>query len=114
MIYPSINEIMKSKHIDSKYTLVVATAKRAREINQTKVTFTECKSDKAVTIALHEIYENKINFKSEGKEDKLSPNETIMNHILEENMVSSAEENDKTDDMTDDLEETDSDTENNE
>ena len=61
MIYPSINEIMKAKNIPSKYTLVVATAKRAREINQTKVTFTECKSDKPVTIALHEIYENKIN-----------------------------------------------------
>ena len=67
MIYPSINDIMKAKNIDSKYTLVVATAKRAREINQSKVTFTECKSDKAVTIALHEIYENKVNFKMKDK-----------------------------------------------
>ena len=85
MIYPSINEIMKTKHINSKYTLVVATAKRAREINQTKVTFTECKSDKAVTIALHEIYENKINFKSADKTNTVSDADTIMNHIIEEN-----------------------------
>ena len=87
MIYPSVNEIMKSKDIKSMYTLVIATAKRAREINQTKVTFTECKSDKAVTIALHEIHENKINFKTDAKE-KMSESDTIMNHILEENYSS--------------------------
>ena len=89
MIYPSINEIMKAKNIPSKYTLVVATAKRAREINQTKVTFTECKSDKPVTIALHEIYENKINFKKAEKAPVLSDDDTIMNHILEENLANS-------------------------
>lgn len=91
MIYPSINDIMKSKSIDSKYTLVVATAKRAREINQTKVTFSECKSDKAVTIALHEIYENKINFKSADKAKPMSVNDSIMNHILEENYAVTAD-----------------------
>lgn len=85
MIYPAINDIMKAKNIDSKYTLVIATAKRAREINQTKVTFTECKSDKAVTIALHEIYENKVNFKTAEK-NKMSESDTIMNHILEEDL----------------------------
>ncbi len=84
MIYPSINEIMKSKDIKSKYTLVIATAKRAREINRTNVTFTECKSDKAVTIALHEIYENKVNFKA-GTKEKMSESDSIMNSILEEN-----------------------------
>ncbi len=85
MIYPAINDIMKAKNIDSKYTLVVATAKRAREINLTKVTFTECKSDKAVTIALHEIYENKVNFKTKEK-NKMSESDTIMNSILEEDL----------------------------
>lgn len=89
MIYPSINEIMKAKNIPSKYTLVVATAKRAREINQTKVTFTECKSDKPVTIALHEIYENKINFKKGEKAPVISDSDSIMNHILEENLANS-------------------------
>lgn len=88
MIYPAINDIMKAKNIDSKYTLVVATAKRAREINQTNVTFTECKSDKAVTIALHEIYENKVNFKMKDK-NKMSDNDTIMNHILEDDLSAS-------------------------
>ena len=91
MIYPSINEIMKSKGIDSKYTLVVATAKRAREINQTKVSFTECKSDKAVTIALHEISENKINFKKPEKKSSSLSSDAIMNQILEENLFDSEE-----------------------
>jgi len=85
MIYPAINDIMKAKNIDSKYTLVVATAKRARQINQTKVTFTECKSDKAVTIALNEIYENKVNFKTAEK-NKISETQSIMNSILEEDL----------------------------
>ena len=85
MIYPPINDIMKAKNIDSKYTLVVAVAKRAREINLTKVTFTECKSDKAVTIALHEIYENKVNLKTKEK-SRMSESDTIMNSILEEDL----------------------------
>ncbi len=92
MIYPSINEIMKAKGIDSKYTLVVATAKRAREINRSKVYFTECKSDKPVTIALHEINENKINFKNVSKSNPVLSSDTIMNQILEENIFSQEEE----------------------
>jgi len=91
MIYPAINDIMKAKNITSKYTLVVATAKRAREINQSKVTFTECKSDKAVTVALHEIYENKVNFKTAEKA-KISEDESIMNSILEEELSAAIEE----------------------
>ena len=93
MIYPSINEIMKAKNIDSKYTLVIATAKRAREINQSKVTFTECKSDKAVTIALHEIAENKVNFKNSDENKPVIVSDTIMNQILEEDLSASLEEN---------------------
>ena len=92
MIYPSINEIMKSKGIDSKYTLVVATAKRAREINKSKVSFTECKSDKAVTIALHEINENKVSFKNVSKPEPILVSDTIMNQILEESILPQEEE----------------------
>ena len=92
MIYPSINEIMKAKGFDSKYTLVVAAAKRAREINRSKVYFTECKSDKPVTIALHEINENKINFKKVSKANPVLSSDTIMNQILEENIFSQEEE----------------------
>ena len=92
MIYPSINEIMKAKNIDSKYTLVIATAKRAREINQTNITFSECKSDKAVTIALHEIAENKINFKNADDNKPVIVSDTVMNPIFEEELAANFED----------------------
>lgn len=63
MIYPSVTELIKENKVPDRYTLVIATAKRAREIVQTGITFTDCKSDKPVTIALHEINENKVSFK---------------------------------------------------
>lgn len=62
IIYPPIDELMKK--VDSKYTLVVATAKRAREIQKSGIVFTECVSDKPVTIAINEINENKVTFAS--------------------------------------------------
>ena len=81
MIYPSINKLMEK--VDSKYTLVIATAKRAREIYQTGITFTECDSDKPVTVAINEIYENKVSFKNPDQ-NKISVDDRIMNMILEE------------------------------
>ncbi len=82
MLKPSASELMKTKKIDSKYTLVIATAKRAREILSTGVTFTECKSDKPVSIAVNEIAENKVTLKRH-KSGTISDDETIMNSILE-------------------------------
>lgn len=69
IITPPIEELMKKA--DSKYSLVVATAKRAREIQKTGVVFTECDSDKPVTIAIHEINENKVTF-NVPDQDKVS------------------------------------------
>ena len=81
MIYPSITELMEK--FDNKYSLVIATAKRAREIYQTGITFTECKSNKPVTIAVNEIAENKVTFKKmPGKDASLSRDEEL-NKIIE-------------------------------
>lgn len=60
MIFPSINSLMK--HADSKYTLAVMTAKRARQLTEGAPKLANCGSQKPVTIALHEIDENKISF----------------------------------------------------
>ena len=58
MLKPSASELMKSKKIDSKYTLVIATAKRAREIfSRQDNVFVEYNSDKPVSIAVNEIAE---------------------------------------------------------
>ncbi|MBO5007537.1 MAG: DNA-directed RNA polymerase subunit omega [Clostridia bacterium] len=84
MLKPSASELMKAKKIDSKYTLVIATAKRAREIFTKKDNvFVECKSDKPVSIAVNEIAENKVTLRT-GKEPAISDNETTLNDILEQ------------------------------
>lgn len=68
MIEPSINKIMKK--FDSKYTLVIAASKRARQIEEGAPRLTNCKSDKPVTIATFEIYEDKITFTRVEKENE--------------------------------------------
>lgn len=60
MIEPSINRLLSK--VDSRYTLVVATAKRARQLSDGANRLTNYESDKAVTIAIHEISEDKITY----------------------------------------------------
>jgi DNA-directed RNA polymerase subunit omega len=60
MIEPPINSLMNK--VDSRYTLVVATAKRARQLAEGAHKMTKCDSDKPVTVAIHEIDENKITY----------------------------------------------------
>ena len=60
MIYPSL-DILVTK-VDSKYTLVVLAAKRAREIMDGAASLVESKSNKQVTIALEEVAQDKISY----------------------------------------------------
>lgn len=60
MIDPSINDLMKK--VDSRYTLVVATSKRARQLTDGAHKLTKCNSEKTVTIAINEINEDKITY----------------------------------------------------
>ncbi|ACL76140.1 DNA-directed RNA polymerase subunit omega [Ruminiclostridium cellulolyticum] len=60
MIYPSINELMKK--VDSRYTLAVEAAKRARQLVDGATKMAKCDSDKEVTIAINEIAEDKITY----------------------------------------------------
>ena len=61
MIYPPLSSLL-SKVDNSRYTLVVATAKRARQLSDGSHKLTRCTSEKPVTIALNEINENKITY----------------------------------------------------
>lgn len=58
MIHPSLDVLVKK--VDSKYTLVVLSAKRAREIMSGTAPLVESKSNKPVTVALEEVAEGKI------------------------------------------------------
>jgi len=60
MINPSI-DILVTK-VDSKYTLVVLAAKRARELMDGSAPLVDCKSHKQVTIALEEIAQDKLTY----------------------------------------------------
>lgn len=61
MLNPPINELLNK--VDSRYTLVVATAKRARQLIDGKESLTNIESNKPVSIATQEIFEDKITYK---------------------------------------------------
>ncbi len=61
MIYPSIDELVKNA--DSKYTLVIAAAKRARQILDGSPILLETDSIKDVSIALEEIAAGKLEYR---------------------------------------------------
>ncbi|WIW69572.1 MULTISPECIES: DNA-directed RNA polymerase subunit omega [Anaerosinus] len=61
MINPSLDILVKK--VDSKYTLVVLAAKRARELMDGDTLTVHTKSTKKVTNALEEIYDNQISYK---------------------------------------------------
>ena len=58
MVNPSIDLLVKM--VDSKYTLVVLAAKRARELMDGDAPLVECRSNKPVSIALYEVFNHKI------------------------------------------------------
>jgi len=61
MLYPSIDKMLEK--VDSKYSLVVATAKRARMLRDgAKTRLASPKSHKFVGIALEEMHDDLIKF----------------------------------------------------
>ncbi|SHJ94993.1 DNA-directed RNA polymerase subunit omega [Paramaledivibacter caminithermalis] len=61
MLEPSINELLKK--VDSRYSLVIATARRARQIIDGSEKLIDIESNKPVTIATNEIMQGKITYK---------------------------------------------------
>lgn len=64
MIYPSIDVLLEK--VDSKYTLVIAAAKRARILNDNPELLANTNSTKSVSAALCEIAEGKIAYERYG------------------------------------------------
>ncbi len=67
MLYPSINAIRKKA--DSRYTLVVLAAKRARDLIDGKPKLTEVEIEKPVSIAANEISEDLITYRREQEDN---------------------------------------------
>lgn len=60
MIDPPLNSLLEK--VDSRFTLVVETAKRARQIIDGSNKLTKCASEKPLTVAIHEVNEDKITY----------------------------------------------------
>ncbi|MGI6703103.1 MAG: DNA-directed RNA polymerase subunit omega [Clostridia bacterium] len=60
MLYPAINKLLEK--VDSRYTLVALAAKRARQLNQQKLSSDEHDATKSVSAAIKEIEEGKIGY----------------------------------------------------
>ena len=67
LLYPSINELQEKT--DSKYSLVVLTAKRARDIVDGKPILTEEQSERPVSQAAKEIYQDLVTYSKEECEE---------------------------------------------
>jgi len=66
MLYPSINLIREKA--DSRYTLVILAAKRARDIIDGKPKLTEADIEKPVSIAANEIAEDLITYRRDKQD----------------------------------------------
>ena len=68
MINPSVVDLLKKIH--DRYSLVLLSAKRARQIIDGSKPQVDAQSNKPLTIAIHEIDENAIKFERVDKEAK--------------------------------------------
>ena len=64
MIYPPITELVEKT--GSRYTLVIEIAKRARQLAEGKEALVNVRTNKDVTKAINEIYEDKILLKKDN------------------------------------------------
>lgn len=60
MIKPSLDQLVEK--VDSKYTLVIISARRGRELQAGKSKLVDSRSNKPVTIALEELVASKLFF----------------------------------------------------
>lgn len=82
MIYPTLAQLLEK--VDSKYTLVTAVSKRAREIVDGSPKLVDIKSNKPVTIAVNEIAQSQITYERRPEEDEHSLIEIEAEDILKE------------------------------
>ena len=88
MIKPGISELMEN--LDSRYTLAMMVAKRARELAlDTTTPLVKVKSDKPVTIAVNEVAAGKIDIVSQNVTQE---NVTDVSADFEESVEMPAEE----------------------
>lgn len=58
MVKPAVTDLLKK--VDNSYSLVIMTAKRARQIAEGEIPMTNADEKSPVTLAVNEIYEDKV------------------------------------------------------
>lgn len=66
MVKPSVTELLKK--VDNRFTLVVATAKRARQLSKGEKALVDKEEESTVTLAADEIAECKVTIMDESEE----------------------------------------------
>ena len=69
LLYPSVNKLQEKT--DSRYTLCILTAKRARDIIDGKPVLTEEESERPVSQAAKEVAEDLITFRRDPELEEL-------------------------------------------
>ena len=68
LLYPAVDELKEK--VDSKYTLCIMAAKRARDLTDGKPQLTIADNDKPLSIATKEISESYISYRRPEAEDE--------------------------------------------
>lgn len=74
MVKPAVTDLLKK--VDNQYSLVIMTAKRARQIAEGETPMTTVEEKSPVTLAVNEIYEDKV-YRVDGQEDEETENEEV-------------------------------------
>lgn len=69
MLKPPINELLEK--VDSRYTLVIAASKRARQLIEGNDSLIDIESTKPVTVATNELFEDKISYRKLDVEEEI-------------------------------------------
>lgn len=80
IIEPNLTTLMQDENIDNRYTLVVAAAKRAREIAEQ-----DAKIDKAVKLAVQEIADGRILVIPAEEAPEVALEDIVYKDYIEEN-----------------------------
>lgn len=75
LLYPSVNKLQEKT--DSRYSLVILTAKRARDIIDGKPVLTEEESERPVSQAAREVAEDLITYTRSGEEFETTYSEEL-------------------------------------
>ena len=112
MLRPSYAELMdimsknSNEAVTSRYTVVIAAAKRARQIidGDEPMADAEVDSNKPLSIAVEEIREGKISIVPEGQGTKLKPKKKNDEHEIQKELSEKAEDKEKSAENSEDNE----------